>query len=154
MTTPVQTPVEHQPRQERTWIYVVAVAILLAVALWAFFAFRSARETARAQDKADELILALEAAGFNAPDRDQIVRVLGEDGGATCSDPNEALNRATLLAQLSNGATGPGDRPIIADSRVLQGQLLIVEVYCPDELDEFQQFVDDLKTSDVAGDGS
>jgi hypothetical protein len=40
---------------------------------------------------------------------------------------------------------------VIADSRVLQGQLLIIEVYCPDELEDFQEFVDDLKTDDVAG---
>ena len=79
------------------------------------------------------------------------MRVLGDDGGATCEDPNEALNRAVLLAQLSNGASGPGSRPVIADSRVFQGQLLIIEVYCPDELDDFREFVEDLKTDGVAG---
>ena len=52
------------------------------------------------------------------------MRVLGDDGGATCADPNEALSRATLLAQLTNGAAGPGIRPVIADSRVVKGQLL------------------------------
>ena len=36
------------------------------------------------------------------------MRVLGDDGGATCDDPNEALSRATLLSLLTNGATGPG----------------------------------------------
>ena len=151
MTTPVEAPVESQSRRERTWIYVVACVILVALALWAIFAFRSVRETARAQEKADELITALEVAGLGSPDKDQVVRVLGDDGGATCASPNDALSRATLLAQLTNGATGPGDRPVIVDSRAVQGQLLIIEVYCPDELDEFRQFIDDLKTSDVAG---
>lgn len=80
------------------------------------------------------------------------MRVLGTDGGATCTDPNEALNRAILLSQLANGAGGPGARPVIADSRVVRGQLLIIEVYCPDQLEEFQQFVDDLKTDGVVGD--
>ena len=80
------------------------------------------------------------------------MRVLGDDGGPTCDDPNDALRRAILLAQLANGATGPGSRPVIADSRVFQGQVLIIEIYCPDELDDFQAFVDDLKTDDVAGD--
>ncbi|TGJ97132.1 hypothetical protein DLJ96_03705, partial [Actinotalea fermentans ATCC 43279 = JCM 9966 = DSM 3133] len=98
-----------------------------------------------------ELIAAIEDAGVRTPDKDQVVRVLGDDGGATCANPNEALSRATLLAQLANGATGPGARPVVADSRVVQGQLLIIEVYCPDELDEFRAFVDDLKTADVAG---
>ena len=40
---------------------------------------------------------------------------------------------------------------MIADSRVFQGQQLIIEIYCPEELDEFHEFVDDLKTDDVAG---
>ena len=41
---------------------------------------------------------------------------------------------------------------MIADNNALQGQLLIIKVYCPDELEEFQEFVDDLKTDDVASD--
>ena len=40
---------------------------------------------------------------------------------------------------------------MIVDSKVVQGQLLIIKIYCPDELEDFQQFVDDLKTADVAG---
>ena len=38
---------------------------------------------------------------------------------------------------------------MIADSRVFQGQLLIIEIYCPEELDDFQAYVEDLKTDDV-----
>ena len=148
----MSTPVETQSKRERNWIYITAWVLLGAFVLAGLIAFSSARETAEAQEKADELIAAIEDAGATAPDRDQIVRVLGDDGGATCEDPNEALNRAVLLSQLSNGASGPGSRPVIADSRVFQGQLLIIEIYCPDELEDFQEFVDDLKTDDVAGD--
>ena len=147
----MSTHTEHQSSRERSWIYVTACVILVLMALWAIIAFASARESQRAQDRADELIGALEDAGARTPDRDQIVRVLGDDGGATCQDPNAALGRATLNSLLTNGATGPGARPVIADSRAVQGQLLIIEVYCPDELAEFQQFVDDLETADVAG---
>ena len=148
----MSTPSETQSPRERSWIYITSVVILVALALWAVFAFSAARETRSAQEKADELIAALEDAGVANPDRDRIVRVLGDDGGATCADPNEALSRATLLAQLANGATGPGSRPVIVDSRVFQGQLLIIEIYCPDELEEFQEFVEDLETDDVAAD--
>ena len=148
----MSTAVETQSKRERNWIYITAWVLLGAFVLAGLIAFSSARETAEAQEKADELIAAIEDAGATAPDQDQIVRVLGDDGGATCEDPNEALSRAVLLAQLTNGATGPGSRPVIADSRVFQGQLLIIEVYCPDELEDFQEFVDDLKTDDVAGD--
>jgi Tfp pilus assembly protein FimT len=144
------TPVENQSPRERSWIYFTACLILVFLALVAIFAFSSARDTNRAEDKADELNSALQAAGARTPDTDQIVRVLGDDGGATCANPNKALSRATFLTLLANGATGPGARPVIADSRAVQGQLLIMKVYCPDELKDFQQFVDDLKTDDVA----
>lgn len=145
-------PVESQSSRERSFIYLTACMLLGVLVLWAVFAFSSARETARAQEKADELIAALQDAGARTPDPDQIVRVLGDDGGATCADPNEALSRATLHTMLANGATGPGARPVIVDSRVLQGQLLIIQVYCPEELEDFQEFADDLKTDDVASD--
>jgi Tfp pilus assembly protein FimT len=148
----MSTPMETQSPRERTWIYVTVVVVLVLLALIAVVAFSSARETNRAEDKADELIAALEEAGARTPDRDQIVRVLGDDGGATCADPNKALSRATLLSLLANGATGPGARPIIADSRAVRGQLLIIQIYCPEELEDFQEFVDDLKTDDVASD--
>jgi Tfp pilus assembly protein FimT len=147
----MSTATESQTRRERTWIYYTSLIILGLMVVAALIAFRGARETREAQDKADQLIAALEEAGARTPSRDQIVRVLGDDGGATCANPNDALSRAVLLSQLTNGASGPGARPVIADSRVVQGQLLIIEIYCPDELEEFQQFVDDLATDGVAG---
>jgi hypothetical protein len=147
----MSTATETQSGHERGWIYITSVVILVALAIIALFTFSSARESRQAQEKAAELIAALEDAGARTPDPDQIVRVLGDDGGATCENPNDALNRAVLLSQLANGATGPGARPVVADSRVFKGQLLIIEIYCPDELDDFKEFVDDLETADVAG---
>jgi len=148
----MSTQAETQPQRERSWIYITACVLLVLLALGAVIAFSSARETRRAQEKADELIAALEDAGARTPDRDQITRVLGDDGGATCENPNDALSRAILLSQLTNGASGPGTRPVIVDRRVLRGQLLIIEIYCPEELDDFKDFVDDLETDDVASD--
>lgn len=147
----MSTQTETQSTRERSWIYITALVVLGVLVVAGLIAFSSARETRNAEEKADELIAALEDAGARTPDRDQIVRVLGEDGGATCENPNDALSRAVLLSQLSNGATGPGARPVVADSRVFQGQKLIIEIYCPDELDDFNEFVDDLETDDVAG---
>ena len=45
--------------------------------------------TRQASDKADEFIAALDEAGLTAPSKDQITRVLGDDGGALCDDPGE-----------------------------------------------------------------
>ena len=147
----MSTQTETQTPRERSWLYITACIVLGVMVVIALLAFGSARETQNAQDKADQLITALQAEGARTPDKDQIVRVLGDDGGATCENPNKALSRATLLSQLANGATGPGARPVIADSRAVQGQLLIIKIYCPDELADFQEFVDDLKTDGVAG---
>ena len=94
----MSTPLETQSPRERSWIYVTACVILGIMVVWAMFAFSSHRETKRAEDKADQLITALQDAGYRTPDKDQIVRVLGDDGGATCDNPNKALGRATLLA--------------------------------------------------------
>ena len=143
---------ENQDHRERSWLYITCWVVLIALVVGGLIVFRSATETKNADDKADQLITELKAASARTPDKDQIVRVLGDDGGATCADPNDALSRSILLSQLTNGATGPGARPVIADSRVFKGQLLIIKIYCPDELDDFQAYVDNLKTDNVASD--
>lgn len=135
--------------EKKTWIFWVALGLLIVFVVIGLLTFSAARSTAQAQEKADELIEAMTAAGANAPSQDQVVRVLGEDGGAICEDPGSALKQATLNSLLVNGATGPGQRPIIADERVLKFELLVIEVYCPDELEDFREAVEDLKFEDV-----
>jgi Tfp pilus assembly protein FimT len=147
----MSTPVETQTGSERRIIYIVVAVVVVILLIIGLIAFSSARSTQQAEQKADQFIAALQAEGARTPTRDQVVRVLGDDGGATCNNPNDALSRGILLSLLSNGAAGPGIRPVIADSRVVRGQLLIIKIYCPDELEDFQEFVDDLKTDDVAG---
>ena len=147
----MSTSTETQTGRERSTVYIVVAVVTGALMVIGLFTYSSAKSTREAEEKADQLIAALEEAGARTPDRDQIVRVLGDDGGATCADPNDSLSRAVLLSQLANGAAGPGARPVIADSRVVKGQLLIIEIYCPDELEDFRQFVDDFKTDDVTG---
>lgn len=148
----MSTATETTTKRERTILYVVSVILLVAFLVGGLIAFHSARSSQEADQKADQLIAELQAQGARTPSKDQIVRVLGDDGGAVCDNPNEALNRATLFGQMTNGAAGPGMRPVIADNKVVQGELLIIKVYCPDELDEFQKLVDDLNLNDdVAG---
>ncbi|MFI7063935.1 hypothetical protein ACIBL3_23315 [Kribbella sp. NPDC050124] len=147
----MSTPVETQSGRERKTIYIVVAVVLVILLIIGLFTYSSSKYTREAEQKADQLISELEAKGARTPTRDQVVHVLGTHGGATCSNPNDALSKGILLSLLSNGAAGPGMRPVIADSRVVQGQLLIIEIYCPEELQEFQEFVNDLKTDDVAG---
>lgn len=147
----MSTGVEQQKPRERSVLYVAVVVVLVALAVWAVIAFASARESQRAEEKAEELVQLLEDAGATATPRPEVIaRVLGDDGGAVCANPNQALSRATLFGLLTNGTSGPGMRPVLVDNAVFRGQLAIIEVYCPDELEEFQEFVDSLETTDSA----
>ena len=146
----MSTHLESSTKKGRSVVYVVSIILLVVLAVIALMTFRSARETQQSLEKADQLIASINEAGGTAPSREQIARVLGDDGGAVCANPNDALSRAILYSQLANGAAGPGSRPVIVDNRVLQGQLLIVQIYCPDELKDFQELVEDLETDDVA----
>jgi hypothetical protein len=35
--------------------------------------------------------------------------------------------------------------------RIFKGELLVIQIYCPDQLPQFQQMVEKLKTAPVAG---
>ncbi|TWD74832.1 hypothetical protein FB561_6266 [Kribbella amoyensis] len=141
---------EMSTKRERRTIYIVigaALVVLLIIGLITYSAGKSNRE---AEDKANQLIGALHQAGIQrTPSVEQITGVLGDDGGALCADPSEALSKAILYGMIANGAGGPGARPVIADSRIIKGQLLVIKIYCPDELPKFQQYVDQLEYDDT-----
>jgi hypothetical protein len=69
--------------------------------------------------------------------------------GVVCADPVAALRRSVELTGLSNGAAGPGARPVIADRDVVGAELLIIRRYCPDRLQDVREYVDSLRTDDV-----
>jgi hypothetical protein len=137
--------------KSHTITYIVIGIIFLLLTGVAMVAFRSAREEQQGQEKAAQLSAELAAAGLRVPSTDRIALVLGDDGGAVCADPGNALRRGVLHGMLTNGAAGPGQRPVIADNNAMRGQLAIIKVYCPQYLERFQEVVDDLKTADVAG---
>ena len=131
------------------WLIGAAVVVLCVAGL---IAFSGAREDERAREKAQELSQKLEQAGARVPDEDILVRTLGDDGGAVCENAKDGLkglNKAILFDQLANGAAQVGRRPVIADRRAVQGQLLILETYCPERLEEFRDQLDDLEYDDV-----
>ena len=143
----MSTAAEEQPPRERSVLYIVVTVVLVSIAVWAVIAFGASREAEQAEEKADELVQTLEAEGATTTLRPEVIaRVLGDDGGAVCANPNQALSRSTLYGMLTTGSGNPGERPFITENRFLQGQLAIIEVYCPDELEEFQEFIDSLQT--------
>lgn len=141
-----------EPEHHNRWVYVGAWIVLGVFVLIALFSFSSARATRQANEKADQLLTALQDAGVERlPSKEQIVRVLGDDGGAVCDEPGHALRQATLHSMMTNGASGPGVRPIIADERVIKGTLTVIQVYCPEELEEFQERIADFNFDNVIG---
>jgi hypothetical protein len=131
-------------------MYWIIGGVLVVLAVVGLITYSSNKTDAEAQQKAQQLTQAFRQAGLPAPENQTIItRSLGNDGGAVCDNPASALGRATLLDQLVNGASQVGRRPVIVDRQVLQGQALIMQIYCPDKLQEFRDKFDDLKVDDV-----
>jgi hypothetical protein len=124
--------------------------VVLLLALVGLVTYGSNASTAEAQEKAQQLTQKLETAGLRAPaDEAVFVRSFGTDGGNVCDNPGNALARATLFSLFTNGASHVGQRPVIVDRRLIQGQLLIMETYCPGKLEDFREEVEDLKFDDT-----
>ncbi|HEU5471661.1 MAG TPA: hypothetical protein VFV67_13500 [Actinophytocola sp.] len=146
-TTPVNIPEKTGWQQPHRWIILVSVIALAVIGL-VLYRFNEADQAAEA--KAQELVTALNDAGLNAPASiDTIARVLGTDGGAVCADPAAALSKAILDAQLTNGAAFVGQRPIRAEVKLLRGTEVVLQVYCPEQVEPFRAQVKDYLLDDI-----
>lgn len=137
-------------RSDRRIAAIALGVIFLLLAAGGLLVYHKAESNAEAEQKADQYRAELAAHDLRTPTTEQVVRVLGDDGGALCDNPSSALSRGILLGQLTNGAAGPGMRPVIVDNKVVQGQLLAIKTYCPDELEQFTDLVNSLKYAKVA----
>ncbi|MEV6107218.1 hypothetical protein AB0M28_21285 [Streptomyces sp. NPDC051940] len=134
---------------EHKWIYIGAIVMLVVIAVIGLIQYESVKTTNEATKKANQLADAAEAAGYPRPDAAAIARTLGTDGGPVCDDPASALESGLWKVNLSNGATGPGQRPVISDTQVVRAEAKVLEIYCPDKLSKIQDRIDDLKTDDT-----
>jgi hypothetical protein len=134
-------------------VYWILSGVLVVLCVVGVITYSGKKETQQAQDKAQQLTQKFEAAGLETPkDQDIFVRSFGTDGGAVCDNPASALGKATLLSTLTNGASFVGQRPVIVDRRVLQGEALILQTYCPEKLQDYKDRIADLKTDSVLRD--
>jgi glutamate:GABA antiporter len=123
--------------------------ILVVLAVVGIAVFKQGHDERIARDKADQLIALYRAHDLAVPvARKSVIRVLGKDGGAVCDNPNGALTRAIQNQQLATGGN-VGSRPIRADSRVVTGEELILQVYCPSKLPAYQRYVASKRFDDV-----
>ena len=66
-------------RTRRTTYIVIAVAVLLLVGV-ALIAYSTRKSNAQAEQKADQYIAELAAAGLRTPAKERVVQALGDDG--------------------------------------------------------------------------
>ena len=132
------------------WLVWAAGGVALVLCIIGLVTYSGKKETQQAQDKAQQLTQKFQAAGLRVPkDQDVFVRSLGSDGGAVCDNPASALGKAALIDTLTNGADFVGRRPVIVDRRILQGEALILQIYCPDKLPGYREKIDELKYDDT-----
>ncbi|QFU88948.1 hypothetical protein [Amycolatopsis sp. YIM 10] len=134
----------------RVVLYTAVAALTVVLMALAVAAWRAGKVNRAAEDKADRLIAALAELGTAVPERDQVVRLFGDDGGPVCADPAGAARRAASLGVLSTGAGGPGTRPAVAGAKLVEGQLAVVTIYCPDRLSEFEEYVSGLRAAGIS----
>jgi hypothetical protein len=135
------------------WIYWALGGVVAVLAVIGLVAWNTENKNEEAQQKAEQLSQKFEQAGLPVPkDLDIFIRTLGDDGGAVCDNPGDALGKAALYDQISNGADFVGRRPVIIDRRVVLGELLILQTYCPDKLEDYRNIIDDLKTDNTIKD--
>jgi hypothetical protein len=148
MSAQAPTPPEHHGLHP--WIYWTIGIVIVVLMIIGVFTYSSGKDDRQAKQKAQELTQKLEQAGLPVPEnQDIITSTLGNDGGAVCDNPLSALGKASLFNQLTNGAAFVGQRPIIADKVVLKGEALILQTYCPEKLEKYQDKINDLKTDDT-----
>ena len=145
----------HEPQREVSHrdhlvLYFILAGLLAVLAIVGAFTYGYERRTEAAEAKAVQLEQHWRAIGLRAPaNRDVLIRLYGTDGGAVCDTSGDALTEALLRTALANGAAGPGQRAVIIDRDVLAGERAVVEVYCPDRLDDFDEFINGLDFDDV-----
>jgi hypothetical protein len=131
------------------WLYWTVGIVVVILAVVGLVAYDTAKTNQDAKAKAQSLSQKLQAAGLTVPDEEVIIRSLGTDGGAVCANPANALGKATLFSLLTNGAAFVGQRPVIVDRRILQGEALILQTYCPDKFAKYQDTIKKLKTANL-----
>jgi hypothetical protein len=154
MTVPASNPLRHSteghgdPRHHRI-LYLVLAALFVALTVVAAIAYYQHRVDQQDKGKATELKSRFAAAGLPLPlESDDIARMFRSDGGAVCANPDDALAR--WQQGMSNGAAGPGQRPIISDRDIALADTLIIDTYCPNKLPDFKSKLDRIKFDDTA----
>ena len=125
---------------------IVILAIVFALV------FKPGKDTHAAQVKVGRLEALFTAHQLAVPvDNKTLIAVLGTNGGPVCATPAGALSKALKDQQFYNGAAGVGARPIRGSAKIVQGEELVLQVYCPQKLSAFEKYVGGQQYYPVAG---
>ncbi|WP_225727762.1 MULTISPECIES: hypothetical protein [unclassified Nocardia] len=137
------------PFGKRRLIYLISAVLLGLMAIFGVVMFTETARDTDAAAKAQRLHDRLADAGLPAPEPRVIGDSLGRDGGLVCQDPSSPLIKARYQSAISNGADGPGSRPVIGDRDVAVAVELTIATYCPDRLGSYLNQVRDMKFDDT-----
>ncbi|HME02126.1 MAG TPA: hypothetical protein VKG38_03745 [Solirubrobacteraceae bacterium] len=128
-------------RRHRRELWAVAVLlVILAVVL--LLVYKPAPNNHLAQAKAHRVEALYAAHGLTVPADDRtLTSILGTNGGSVCAAPTSALTKAQQDLSYANGGATVGIRPIRADRRVVEGEQIIIQVYCPKNLAALNKYV-------------
>ena len=122
------------------WVVWIIALIVIGLAIGGVFAYKQGQNNQVAQSKANQVTALFARHGLTVPvDHKTLIVVLGDNGGSVCADPNSALSKALQDEQLANGGATVGSRPTRVSRSVVEGEALILQVYCPQQLPAFEK---------------
>jgi hypothetical protein len=128
------------------WVYVVIIVVIAAAMVGGAVLHHDQKVTKEAQQKAKVFVAKLHDAGLPAPTEAEAVRLYGVDGGPFAGSPDADLEQAEY--GWWHGTAGAANRPFILDADYVEAARIFVEVYVPDKLAAFDEYVNGLKTDD------
>jgi amino acid transporter len=128
-------------RRRRAVLWAIA-ALLVVLAVVLVLVYKPAPNNSLAQAKAHRVEALYAAHGLTVPVDDRtLTSILGDNGGSVCASPTSALTKSMQDLSLANGGATVGIRPIRESRRVVEGEQIILQVYCPKQLPAFTKYV-------------
>ena len=144
MATRAQSPV-HRTSDANRWIAWTIGALIVIAMLALTFTYGTPEADEPALAKADELITRMEDAGMQTPDPDVVASTYGTDGGAACTMTGAELSEFVGALNANRAGGEVNGRPGFIDPRVALYGSMVVDTYCPERADDYDDFVSGLR---------
>ena len=135
----------------RTTGMALAVGLGLSACSASGTVSKSDADKKEAAQLADQLNTRLAEEGLPEVDQETARALYGVDGGVSCENAGN-LQQSLGIFQFGNNALHL--RRVVLDPTVVAHDLAVVETYCPDKVDEFNDVVEELETKETIPDQS